>query len=233
MKAFTLIISIIFIIFGCIGDREYNLQGNNRPTEKTTKKNTADKRINEETKRDEFYGFDTLLIDEYRSESGHKIKSEGSQSKDIYRISVESKKGRTKKFQTANDWYRASHSTILWDNEDYVFVRYGCGTMCWGGLLLSLHDNREIADYPGYIYEDSIRNLIVYPNPADLNQIIIENFDKQKRIFSNLNLCKKSVVPMQMIDTVYLVEENLTVRYRMTDCKSKEILTINIAETEN
>ncbi len=176
----------------------------------------------------ECYGFDTHLINEYYSESGHKLQLEGSKSMDIYRISVESKKGKLNKFKIADNWYIASHSFIVWANEDYIFVDYGCGRSCRGGLILSLNDNRGIINYQGYIYCDSIRNLVVYPDSANLHRIIIENFDNKKRISSELDLCKKSAIPVEMIDTVYADNKELVLRYKLVDCESKETMRINI-----
>ena len=232
-SSFIHIILIILIGFGCNGKKELNSIIENQPIEEINEENVPNELTKEDSEREEYYGFDTLLIKEYRSESGHKIKLEGSKSKDIYRIRVESKKGKSNKFKIADNWYIASHSFIVWDNEDYILVRYGCGTGCWGGLILSLNDNRGITDYQGYIYNDSIRNLVVYPDSNNLHQIIIENFDNQKRISSKLDLCQMSAIPMEMVDTVYVYEKELVVRYKSTNCELKETMKINIEKIEN
>lgn len=228
MKPSVQIILIVLIVFGCNGKKELNSNVENQPIEEISEENESYELTKEGLEREEFYRFDTLLINEYQSGSGHKIKLEGSKSMDVYRISVESKKGKSNKFKIADNWYIASHSFIVWDNEDYIFVHYGCGTSCRGALILSLNDSRGIIDYQGYIYDDSIRNLVVYPDSTNLNQIIVENFDNQKRISSELNLCEKTTIRMEMVDTVYVDDKELVMRYKSGDCESKETMKINI-----
>ncbi len=230
MKAYIQILLISLIGFGCkeskVSKSKYKIPSFEVSLEKSEEYGMT----KEDIERDEFYGFDTLLIKKYKSESGHKIRLEGSKSKDIYRVYVESKQGITNNFKITDNWYIASHASIVWDNDDYIFVNYGCGTSCHGGLILSLNDNRGIIEYQGHIYEDSVRNLVVYPDSNNLQQIVIENFDKQIRISSHLNLCRKSAIPMEMIDTIFITENELFVIYNSESCQSKETRNINIEE---
>ncbi|MEO0685364.1 MAG: hypothetical protein AAFY76_10060 [Cyanobacteria bacterium J06649_11] len=179
-----------------------------------------------------FYGYDTLLIKKYLSESGHEINLRGSKSRDVYSINVTSKSGQSSTFKIADNWYIASHTYIVWDNDDYIFIRYGCGTNCWGGLVLSLNDNRGIMHYPAYVYSDSIRNLIVYPDSSNQRRIIIENLTNRKQISSELDLCKIAMMPIEMIDSVYLDARDLFVRYKTENCALEATKKINVAFIE-
>ena len=173
-----------------------------------------------DTNEKSIYDYDTLLIKEYTSENGHKIRLEGSRSKDLYRISVESKNGVKKTFNIAESWYIASHSSILWDNEDYIFVNSGCGTVCWIAQVLPLNNNRESLYYHEYIYEDSSKNLIVYPDTVNNEHLIIENFDTQQQIKAKLNICEQTILPILLVDTIYMKNENeLLIKYYGDDCQ--------------
>ena len=220
MKINLVIVILISIILGCKNNIKHNDHGDIEEILETSEDSIRIKnKIKEDIEREDYYGFDTLLIKEYISNYGHRIRLEGSKSNDIYRIVVESKQGNKGKFQIAESWYGASHSSILWDNDNYIFVWSGCGTSCWVGQILSLNDHRGILKFPEFLYDDSTRNVIVYPDAVDLEKIIIENFDNQKEISINLNLCDESAIPFMMIDTIYIdKKEILRIRYKKADC---------------
>ena len=100
MKSLIQIILIVLIGYGC--NEENN--SNSEVEDQSIEENVSNELTKEDIKREEFYGFDTLLINEYQSESGHKIKLEGSKSMDVYRISVKSKKGKLNKFEITDNW---------------------------------------------------------------------------------------------------------------------------------
>lgn len=183
----------------------------------------------EDSLNEDYFGFDTLLIRQYISDNKNEIILEGSKSKDVYRIVVKNKNGIIKKFQIANNWYGASHSSILWDNDDFVFLRYGCGTSCWGAKVLSLNDSRGILNFPMYFYSDSVRNIVLFPDTIEPGIIRIGNLHSQRSIDLDLKLCDKSAIPILMIDSVYIDNlNNINILYQGPDCKSiTKVLNIN------
>lgn len=53
---------------------------------------------------------------------------------------------------------------IWWNNEDFICLRYGCGSPCWGSIILPLNEKDTIEEYM-YQYEfDGKRNIIIYLN---------------------------------------------------------------------
>ena len=185
------------------------------------------------TARESYYEFDTLLIREFFTESGNHIQLRGSQSEALYRVDVRSKNGPKHKFIISQDWYIASHSKILWDNENYIFVRFGCGTQCWGGKLLSLIDGTS-QDYLYYLFADSTQDLVVYPDSQNYEKLIIENFYKQSRQEVQLDLCKKSAIRIDMIKEVSIQSINeVIIEYMGESCekvKKKKIRVKNVGK---
>ncbi len=169
-----------------------------------------------------FFGYDTLLIREYTSAYGHHIRLEGSQSRDLYRITVTTKKGLKKKFQIAekDDWYGAAHAYIRWDSEDYIFVFHGCGSPCWWGEVLPLKEEGSVKSYNFFVYENREDNVVIYPDTTfDSDSWIIENFDTGIKHNVQLDICPKTTVPVMAIDTIYEKREDVyLVRYRNASC---------------
>jgi len=175
-----------------------------------------------------YYEYDTLLLEEYISENGHTIKKRGSLSRFLYRISTKSKKGIKRDFDITDNSYVASHSTILWDNEDFIFVRYGCGSPCWGGLVLSLNNEDEIKDFEMYLYEDSLNNLVVYPD-EDWENLVLENFSTGQTQKEKFEFCEKLSLPLYAIEEVINKSpKSVEVIYTTSGCEltKKKIIEI-------
>jgi len=226
MKFLLIIIFCIYII-GC---QRVSLKTNQGEAEIAIEEdNILGSLMKDDSLNEDYFGFDTLFIKQYITDNNNEIKLEGSKSKDIYRIVAKNKNGLIKKFQIANNWYSASHSSILWDNEDFIFIRYGCGTSCWGAKVLSLNDNRGILNFPMYFYSDSVRNIVIFPDTIEPEKILIENLNSQRSIDLELKLCDKSAIPILMIDSVYFDNlNNINILYQGSDCKSlTKVLNIN------
>ena len=218
---------MLLIGLGCYGNKKVEV-----PNDKANKDSYV--MTKEDLERKDYYGFDTLIIKEYKSENGHQIKLEGSKSEDIYRISVKSNKGILRKFQIAENHYIASHSQIVWDNDNYLFVRFGCGTSCWGGQILPLNKNTEAKIFMNHLYQNSIRNIIVYPDSSNYKRMILENFDNDKYISLNLDLCEKSSTPIDNINCYFEEEENKIVfEYQKSDCEEITKKKIGIEKIKN
>ena len=190
------------------------------------KKKAAAKEIQtiENGNDENYFNYDTLLIKKYTSDSGNKIELKGSKSKDIYSIKINGKL-----YKIAESWYQASHSYIVWVNKDFVFVRYGCGTECWGGKLLNINGKKEIQDFPFYLYTDSIKNYVVYPDTIEMKKIYFENLKTKQKKTVEFDLCEEAVMPILTIDTIFGVEEKkIMVRYTDKNCKQKKEKVIEL-----
>ncbi|BDD04461.1 hypothetical protein [Aureibacter tunicatorum] len=217
-------ISILLTLLSCRGEKEKNLNSGiqNKEIEIGQKLITE---ISEEERN--FWAYDTLLFKEYTSSYGNKIQLKGSQSRDLYRISTKSKKGFNKNFDLTKNSYIASHSSILWDNDNYLFVRYGCGSPCWGGKILSLNNNQGTRDYKMYLFVDSVKNIIVYPEDGEY--LVLENFAINKRSKVKFEFCQKSPTIYNLIDTIYSTSnKSVTVKYISNDCDKTKIKDINL-----
>lgn len=170
-----------------------------------------------------YFRYDTLLIREYISTYGHHIRLEGGQAHDIFRISVTTKNGLKKKFQIAEkgDWYGAAHASVLWDNEDYIFVYHGCGAPCWWGEVLPLKEGLPVRSYDFFVYENMQDNVIIYPDTNfKYDNWILENFDTGIKHKIPLDICRKTVTPVLTIDTIYEKREDVyLIRYKDATCE--------------
>ncbi len=153
----------------------------------------------EDIEREAYFGYDTITIKSFFSKNNHKFTLKGSKSGDTYQIKSESNIGFIKETKLTDSWYIASHSQILWDNDDYLFIRFGCGTSCWGGQIISLNNDDPPREYMNYLYEDSVNNIIVYPDSNDYKIMIFENFDNEKLKLEKIYFCEESVTPIDYI----------------------------------
>jgi hypothetical protein len=171
-----------------------------------------------------YFNYDTLHIKKYTSDSGNKIELRGSESNDLYNIKINGKF-----YKIAESWYQASHSYIIWDNKDFVFLRYGCGTECWGGKLLSINGKKQIRDFPFYLYTDSINNYVVYPDTTEIKKICFENIKSKQRKTIEFDLCEEAALPILTIDTIFGVEnKKIVVIYTDKNCRRKKKKVIEL-----
>ena len=162
-----------------------------------------------------YFGPDSLLLKTYDSDNGYQVKLRGSASQDIYSISIKRDGQKEVLFSTAEHWYPASHTSIEWDNEDFIFIRQGCGTNCWIGKLLSIKDN-SITEFPQYVYTDSINNIaVVYDE-----KFKIIDFKNNNETIIDIEICNKVMQAYYAIDSVYIESNHITIDYLTPDCET-------------
>jgi hypothetical protein len=69
-----------------------------------------------------------------------------------------------------------------WDTHDFMILKYGCGSPCWGIFVLrfdSLNPVRNIMYDMAFDYDNE---LIVYLGNMDYNSLIVENLKTLQRI---------------------------------------------------
>jgi hypothetical protein len=170
-----------------------------------------------EIQRQQFYGKDTLLLDEFQTPEGHLIKLRGSQSHDLYQIDVMTASGQLKSFETAEYAYGASHSSIKWINDNYIFVRQGCGTSCWTGLALSLSDDRGIIEIMLPFYSDSISEIVIAPD-KELEYLEVINLNSDDKQKLDIKICKGATGILYHVKSVERKGDNkYQIRYEDED----------------
>lgn len=169
------------------------------------------------------YDYDTILIREYISDNKNIIRLEGSQIPSfIYRIKNTTLTGNSRSFQVAENSYMANHSSVKWDNDDFIFVHTGCGSPCWYAQVLPLKTNDKIKIYQFYIFQDSITNTIVYPKYDNFSAFIFENFKTGRYKEIHLNICMKCVRPIDAIIDVKSMEKGIIqIIYIGEDCEDE------------
>lgn len=207
-------------------------QKKNSNTEKAEINKTVKKVFTQEEKDSieeaKYYEYDTLLLEKYISDNGHEIQKRGSQSRFLYRITTTSNKGVKRDFDITDNSYVANHSWIVWDNEDFIFVRYGCGSPCWGGLVLNLNSKDEMKDFQMYLYEDSLNNLVVYPDEG-WEHLVLENFSTGKLSKEKFDYCENVSIPIYAIDTIINKSaKSVEVEYTTWGCETKKKKIIEI-----
>ena len=150
-----------------------------------------------------YWSSDSMLLKEYVTDNGNTIQLRGyyPRLESTYKISTVSQKGFKKSFDITDNEYIANRTSVLWDNEDFVFVRYGCGVPCWGAKVLSLNDNTETEDYLTYLYDDSLNNLIVYPS-EDWEYLILEDFSTKQKTSEKFDSLDYELYPYDAIKNI-------------------------------
>jgi hypothetical protein len=62
-----------------------------------------------------------------------------------------------------------------WDSEDFIVLRYGCGSPCWGIFVLPLDSTTSIRCMMYEMAFDSANNLVCYLGGDNYDKLIIEN----------------------------------------------------------
>jgi hypothetical protein len=176
-----------------------------------------------------YYGYDSLDLGEYQTKFGHLIQLQGSKSGSLYRIKVKTKDNRTRLFKITDNPYISNHAQILWDNDEFIFIRTACGTECWLAIVLSLKGKMQKREYYNYLYEDSLKNQILYLSETDWNSIIFKDLSTEKQDSQFLDLCDKATIPIFSIDTTIYKEPNsIEVLYKGKDCDKTKVRTFKL-----
>ena len=176
-----------------------------------------------------YYGYDSLDLGEYQTKFGHLIQLQGSKSGSLYRIKVKTKDNRNRLFEITDNSYISNHAQILWDNDEFIFIRTACGTECWLAIVLSLKGKMQKREYYNYLYEDSLKNQILYLSETEWNSIIFKDLSTEKQDSQVLDLCEKPTLPFFSIDTTIYKEPNsIEVIYKGKDCDKTKVRTFKL-----
>jgi hypothetical protein len=73
--------------------------------------------------------------------------------------------------QTADSWI----PQLKYDTHDFMVLNYGCGSPCWGILVLPLDSVNPARNIMYDMAYDSINNLVAYLGCDNYNCLIVEN----------------------------------------------------------
>jgi hypothetical protein len=179
------------LIVSCHTKRKGNLNSAGFEVIKNLSQNEIDS-----IERENYYGYDSLNLGEYLSKFGHLIQLQGSKSGSLYRIKVKTQDNRTGLFEITDNPYISNHAQILWDNEEFIFIRTASGTAYRFAIVLSLKGKMQKKEYHNYLYEDSLKNQILYVSETDWNSIIFKDLSTEKQDSQVLDLCDKPTIPI-------------------------------------
>jgi hypothetical protein len=116
--------------------------------------------------------------------------------------------------------------TIEWTTKTYIGLNYGCGSPCWGTIILPLNPTDSVIERMYDFDQDIERNLIVYLGTKDYNVLTIENWKtgKKQEINSKIN-CEPAFFGY-CIDSLKLYKDRLFVQWSNGD--EKKTTTDNI-----
>jgi len=221
---FLKLLIITILIVSCYTKRKGNLNSVEFAVNTNLSQNEIDS-----IERENYYGYDSLDLGEYLSKFGHLIQLQGSKSGSLYRIKVKTKDNRNRLFEITDNSYISNHAQILWDNDEFIFIRTACGTECWLAIVLSLKGKMQKREYYNYLYEDSLKNQILYLSETDWNSIIFKDLSTEKQDSQVLDLCEKPTLPFFSIDTTIYKEPNsIEVIYKGKDCDKTKVRTFKL-----
>lgn len=115
---------------------------------------------------------------------------------------------------------------IEWTTNSYIGLEYGCGSPCWGTIILPLNPTDSVFERMYDFDRDTKRNLIVYLGTDDYNVLIIENWKTRDKQEIDTKITCKSAFFGYCIDSLKLDRDRLFVRWSNGD--EKNIRTDNI-----
>lgn len=191
---------------------EEKVKGDELNLSETDSTPSLDRTIND------YYAIDTITIKQYVSDNNNSITLTGSKSGDPYSISIESNKGFKRIYQYTEHWYTASHSHILWDNDDFVLITFGCGTACYNAIAIPINSDKPPMELNSVIYTDSLENIVLFTNH---NSVTGKNLLTEKTKTIELDLCSELSL-FESIDYVDMDQKGETVFiYSTRNCKDE------------
>jgi|GEM_PF-2912975 hypothetical protein len=116
--------------------------------------------------------------------------------------------------------------TIEWTTRNYIGLDYGCGSPCWGTIILPLNPTDSVFQRMYDFDRDTERNLIVYLGTDDYNVLTIENWKTGKKQQIDARITCEPAFFGYCIDSLKLNRDRLFVQWHNVD--EKKIRTDNI-----
>lgn len=110
-----------------------------------------------------------------------------------------------------------------WDNHNFIVLRYGCGSPCWGILILPLDSEKPVRNIMFEMAFDSLNNLVGYLDCENYNSLIIENLktNQASRIDFPFKTDHGEFIGY-WIDSIVIKDQKLYYRYSDPNDDNKE-----------
>ncbi len=103
-----------------------------------------------------------------------------------------------------------------WDNHDFIVLKYGCGSPCWGVLILPLNIKDSIKNIMYDLASDPTNNTIVYLGEPDYNDLVIENLKLKTKQMIKIAQCNSAFLGY-CIDSISINKKELYYRLAEPD----------------
>jgi hypothetical protein len=115
--------------------------------------------------------------------------------------------------------------TIRWSTSNYIGLKYGCGSPCWGSIILPTNDKDPVIERMYDLQIDTLSNRMVYLDNETYDKFVVENFATGKKTIIDYEFqCQAAFVGF-CIDTVGFDKNKLFVEWVdwVNDGKEKKI----------
>jgi hypothetical protein len=105
----------------------------------------------------------------------------------------------------------------IWDNNEFICLEYGCGSPCWGVLILPLNSKDTIRNIMYNLAFDPTNNLIAYLDNSNYDKIVIENLKtKVRQVIEFTKSCNDAFIGY-CIDSISIRNNELYYRFAEPD----------------
>jgi len=110
-----------------------------------------------------------------------------------------------------------------WDNKDFIGLRFGCGSPCWGTIVLPLNLTDSVRVILYNLDVDPKNNIIVYLGGENYDKLIVENIKTKSKQIIELNKknCSAAFIGY-CLDSVSINEGELYYRFIEQDNVAKD-----------
>ncbi|WP_333820722.1 hypothetical protein [Ohtaekwangia sp.] len=103
--------------------------------------------------------------------------------------------------------------TIRWTTSKYIGLGYGCGSPCWGTIILPLNSRDSVFETM-YDFEKNLeRSLVVYLDGEDYDKLTIENWATGEKQEIKARITCESAFLGYCIDSIKFVNDDLYIKW--------------------
>jgi hypothetical protein len=103
--------------------------------------------------------------------------------------------------------------TIRWSTSKFIGLKYGCGSPCWGTIILPLSDKDTIIERMYDLKIDASTSRMVYLDNKTYDKLIVENFETGRKININYKFECRAAFAGFCIDSLILSKDMLTIKW--------------------
>jgi hypothetical protein len=103
--------------------------------------------------------------------------------------------------------------TIRWSTSKYIGLKYGCGSPCWGTIILPKNEKDSIVERMYDLQIDTLNNRMVYLDNDSYDKLIVENFETGERTQINYKFECKAAFTGSCIDSLILNKDKLIIKW--------------------